>query len=123
MAAGLADECEVQLSYSIGMARPVSIQVETFGTSKIPEREIKALLEKHFDFRLAGIIKQFNLRFLPSLSKEGFYKQLATYGHVGRTNLGLVPWEETDKIAIFPKTFSFIEAALSRCLFFGLNFG
>lgn len=101
VAAGLADECEVQLSYSIGLARPVSIQVETFGTGKIPDADLQVLLAKHFDFRLAGIIKQFNLRFLPSLSKQGFYKQLATFGHVGRMDLGLVPWEETDKIAIF----------------------
>ena len=100
VAAGLADECEVQLSYSIGLARPVSIQVETFGTGKIADEDIKVLLEKHFDFRLAGIIKQFNLRLLPSLIKGGFYKHLATYGHVGRTDIGLVPWEETDKIAI-----------------------
>ncbi len=100
VAAGLADECEVQLSYSIGLARPVSIQVETFGTGKIPDEDIKVLLEKHFDFRLAGIIKQFNLRFLPALNKEGFYKQLTTYGHVGRTDLALLPWEETNKIGI-----------------------
>ncbi|MDJ0687867.1 MAG: methionine adenosyltransferase [Xenococcaceae cyanobacterium MO_188.B32] len=100
VAADLAEECEVQLSYSIGLARPVSIQVETFGTGKIADEEIKVLLEKHFDFRLAGIIKQFNLRFLPALIKGGFYKQLATYGHVGRTDLGLVPWEETDKITL-----------------------
>ena len=101
VAAGLADECEVQLSYSIGLPRPVSIQVETFGTGKIPDADIQVLLEKYFDFRLAGIIKQFNLRLLPSLSKAGFYKQLATFGHVGRIDLGLVPWEETDKIAVF----------------------
>ena len=100
VAAGLADECEVQLSYSIGLARPVSIQVETFGTGKIADEDIKVLLEKYFDFRLAGIIKQFNLRFLPALIKGGFYKQLTTYGHVGRTDIGLVPWEETDKIAL-----------------------
>lgn len=100
VAAGLAEECEVQLSYSIGLARPVSIQVETFGTGKIPDAEIKVLLEKHFDFRLAGIIKQFNLRFLPALIKGGFYKQLASYGHVGRTDIGLVPWEETDKVEV-----------------------
>ncbi len=100
VAAGLAEECEVQLSYSIGLARPVSIQVETFGTGKIADEDIQVLLKKHFDFRLAGIIKQFNLRFLPSLIKGGFYKQLATYGHVGRIDLGLVPWEETDKISL-----------------------
>jgi S-adenosylmethionine synthetase len=100
VAAGLADECEVQLSYSLGLSRPVSIEVETFGTGKIAEEEIKVLLEKYFDFRLAGIIKQFNLRFLPSLLKGGFYKKLAAYGHVGRTDIGLVPWEETDKAAL-----------------------
>ncbi|GAB4226466.1 MAG: methionine adenosyltransferase [Stanieria sp.] len=100
VAAGLADECEVQLSYSIGLARPVSIQVETFGTGKVPDEEIKHLLQQHFDFRLAGIIKQFNLRFLPALFKGGFYRKLAAYGHVGRMDLGLVPWEETDKIGI-----------------------
>lgn len=98
VAAGLAEECEVQLSYSIGLARPVSIQVETFGTGKIPDEDIQTLLEKHFDFRLAGIIKQFNLRSLSSLIKGGFYKQLAAYGHVGRTDIGLVPWEQTDKV-------------------------
>jgi S-adenosylmethionine synthetase len=100
VAAGLADECEVQLSYSIGLSRPVSIQVETFGTGKILDDEIAVLLEKHFDFRLAGIIKQFNLRFLPNLVKGGFYKRLAAYGHMGRTDLGLVPWEEIDKVPI-----------------------
>jgi S-adenosylmethionine synthetase len=100
VAAGLADECEVQLSYSIGLARPVSIQVETFGTGKISDQEITRLLGQHFDFRLAGIIKQFNLRFLPSLMKGGFYKRLAVYGHVGRIDLGLLPWEETDKIPV-----------------------
>ena len=100
VAAGIADECEVQLSYSIGLARPVSIQVETFGTGKVADEKITRFLEKHFDFRLAGIIKQFNLRFLPSLTKDGFYKQLAAYGHVGRTDVNL-PWEVTDKIDLF----------------------
>jgi S-adenosylmethionine synthetase len=100
VAADLADECEVQLSYSIGLAQPVSIQVETFGTGKIPDAEITALLEKHFDFRLGGIIRQFNLRFLPGLIKGGFYKKLAAYGHVGRTDIALIPWEKTDKIAL-----------------------
>lgn len=100
VAAGIADECEVQLSYSIGLARPVSIQVETFGTGKVADEDIAKLLEQHFDFRLAGIIKQFNLRFLPSLTKDGFYKQLAAYGHVGRIDLNL-PWEVTDKMEIF----------------------
>jgi S-adenosylmethionine synthetase len=100
VAAGLAEECEVQLSYSIGLARPVSVQVETFGTAKIADQEIITLLDKHFDFRLAGIIKAFNLRNLPVLTKGGFYRQLAAYGHVGRTDLPL-PWEETNKVAMF----------------------
>ncbi|RCJ26963.1 methionine adenosyltransferase [Nostoc minutum NIES-26] len=100
VAAKLADECEVQLSYSIGLARPVSVQVETFGTGKISDEEITTLLEKHFDFRLAGIIKQFNLRHLPSLTKGGFYRKLAAYGHVGRADMEL-PWEQIDKISVF----------------------
>ncbi|MEP9410860.1 MAG: methionine adenosyltransferase [Candidatus Brocadia sp.] len=97
VAAGLADECEVQLSYSIGLSRPVSIQVETFGTGKISDDEIARLVERHFDFRLASIIKQFNLRYLPSLVRGGFYKKLAAYGHVGRMDIGL-PWELVDKV-------------------------
>ncbi|MBF2007449.1 MAG: methionine adenosyltransferase domain-containing protein, partial [Chlorogloeopsis fritschii C42_A2020_084] len=99
VAAGLAEECEVQLTYSIGVARPVSIQVETFGTGKISDEKIKTLLEKHFDFRLAGIIKKFNLRLLPTIVKGGFYKKLAVYGHVGRLDLEIVPWEEMDMVA------------------------
>ncbi|MBD2494158.1 methionine adenosyltransferase [Nostoc sp. FACHB-280] len=100
VAAKLADECEVQLSYSIGLSRPVSIQVETFGTGKISDEEITNLLEKHFDFRLAGIIKQFNLRHLPTIHPGGFYRQLAVYGHVGRMDIDL-PWEKTDKVDVF----------------------
>ncbi|PHJ60359.1 S-adenosylmethionine synthetase [Nostoc linckia z18] len=100
VAAKLADECEVQLSYSIGLSRPVSVQVETFGTGKIGDEEITILLEKYFDFRLAGIIKQFNLRHLPSLNKGCFYRKLAAYGHVGRMDLEL-PWEKLDKVDVF----------------------
>jgi S-adenosylmethionine synthetase len=96
VAAGLADQCEVELSYSIGLAGPVSIQVETMGTGKISDDEISALLEKHFDFRLGGIVRQFDLRRLPSLSTGGFYRKLAAYGHFGRTDMDL-PWEATDK--------------------------
>lgn len=96
VAAGLADECEIQLSYSIGLSRPVSIQVETFGTGKVPDNIIADLVEKNFDFRIAGIIKQFQLRRLPSVIKGGFYRKLASYGHVGRMDMGL-PWEVTDK--------------------------
>jgi S-adenosylmethionine synthetase len=97
VAAGLADQCEVQLSYSIGLAGPVSIQVETMGTGKISDDEISALVEKHFDFRLGGIVRQFDLRRLPSLSAGGFYRKLAAYGHFGRTDMDL-PWEATDKV-------------------------
>jgi S-adenosylmethionine synthetase len=97
--AGLADECEVQLSYSIGLARPVSIQVETFGTGKISDDAIAALVEQHFDFRLAAIVKQFSLRHLPSIVKGGFYRKLAAYGHVGRMDIGL-PWELTDRASL-----------------------
>ncbi|MCF2148686.1 methionine adenosyltransferase [Desmonostoc muscorum LEGE 12446] len=100
VAAKLADECEVQLSYSIGLSRPVSVQVETFGTGKIADEEITSLLEKHFDFRLAGIIKEFNLRHLPSLNKGSFYRKLAAYGHVGRIDIE-IPWEKLDKVDVF----------------------
>jgi S-adenosylmethionine synthetase len=100
VAAGLADRCEVQLSYSIGIAAPVSVQVETMGTGKISDDKMSALVEEHFDFRLGGIIKQFNLRKLPSLSKGGFYRKLAAYGHFGRTDMDL-PWEATDKAERF----------------------
>jgi S-adenosylmethionine synthetase len=96
---GLADECEVQLSYTIGMSRPVSIQVETFGTGKVSDDEIALLIEKNFDFRLAAIVRQFNLKYLPSLVKGGFYRKLAAYGHVGRMDIGL-PWELIDKAAV-----------------------
>lgn len=95
VAGDLADECEVQLSYSIGLSRPVSIQVETFGTGKVPDEKISQLIEKHCDFRLAGILRQFKLRRLPSVFKDGFYRKLAVYGHVGREDMEL-PWEETD---------------------------
>lgn len=96
VAAGLADECEVQLSYSIGLSRPVSIQVETFGTGRVPDADISDMIERNFEFRLGGIAKQFSLRHLPSSIKGGFYRKLAVYGHVGRMDIGL-PWEVTDK--------------------------
>lgn len=100
VAAGLATECEVQLSYSIGLARPVSVQVETFGTGRLPDEQIASLLTRECDFRLAGILKQFRLRFLPSTVKGGFYRKLAAYGHVGRMDIGL-PWEVADKAALW----------------------
>ncbi len=97
VAAGLAEECEVQLSYSIGLARPVSIQIRTRRTGAMPDADLSELVKSHFDFRLGGIVKKFNLRKLPSLSKVGFYRRLAAYGHVGRDDLD-VPWEKTDMV-------------------------
>jgi S-adenosylmethionine synthetase len=99
VAAGLAEECEVVLSYSIGSARPVSVDIETFGTGKISETEIRERVKRHFDFRPAAILRQFNLRRLPSTVKGGFYRKLAAYGQVGRMDIGL-PWEMTDKAAL-----------------------
>ena len=96
VAAGLAQECEVLLSYSMGLAKPVSIQARTFGTGTVTDEEITDRIERHFDFRPAAILKAFNLRGLPSLVKGGFYRRLAAYGHVGRMDIGL-PWELTDK--------------------------
>lgn len=98
VAARLADECEVQLTYSIGSSHPVSVQVDTFDTGKLSDREIAGLLEKHFDFRLAAIVREFDLRRLPGRMKGDFYRRLAVYGQVGRTDLDL-PWERIDKVS------------------------
>ncbi len=89
VAAGLADRCEVQLAYAIGVAHPISILVETFGTGKIGDDKIVELIRKHFDLRPAGIIKELELR-------RPIYRQTAAYGHFGRTDVEL-PWEKTDK--------------------------
>lgn len=99
VAAGLAQACEVHLAYSIGISRPVSVQVETFGTGSIPDSEIMARVLAQFDFRPAGIIRAFNLRYQPQLFRAGFYRRLAVYGQVGRMDIGL-PWESTDKAAL-----------------------
>ncbi len=95
VAAHLARECEVQLSYSIGAARPVSLQVNTFGSGKISDAEIADRLRQTVDFRPGAIIRQFDLRDQPRRSQRGFYTQLAAYGHVGRQDIGL-PWEVSD---------------------------
>lgn len=95
VAAGLADKCEIQLAYAIGMAHPVSIMVETFGTAKVDENLIAELIKKHFDLRPAGIIKTLNLR-------RPIYRQTAAYGHFGRTDVDL-PWEKTDKAEVLRK--------------------
>ena len=89
VAAGLADKCEIQLAYAIGVARPVSILVDTFGTGKIDEEQIVNLVEENFELRPAGIIDMLNLR-------HPIYKQTAAYGHFGRDDIDL-PWEHTDK--------------------------
>jgi S-adenosylmethionine synthetase len=89
VAAGLADKCEIQLAYAIGVARPVSISVDTFGTGKVSEDKLVELIRNHFDLRPAGIIKALDLR-------RPIYRQTAAYGHFGRTDIDL-PWERTDK--------------------------
>ncbi len=95
VAAGLADKCEVQLAYSIGVAKPVSIYVETFGTAKIPEEKISALAEKHFPVKPADIIAQLNL-------KRPIYRKTAAYGHFGREDPDFT-WERTDKAELLRK--------------------
>jgi S-adenosylmethionine synthetase len=89
VAAGLADRAEVQLAYAIGVAKPVSIMVDTFGTGKVDDRTLEELVQKNFDLRPAGIIKMLDLR-------RPIYAQTAAYGHFGRTDVDL-PWEHTDK--------------------------
>ena len=89
VAAGLADRCEIQLSYAIGVARPTSINVDTFGTGKLSDTKLVELIRENFDLRPAGIIRMLDLR-------RPIYKQTAAYGHFGRTDLDL-PWEKTDK--------------------------
>jgi S-adenosylmethionine synthetase len=96
VAAGLAEKCEVQLSYAIGVARPVSIFVDTFGTGKVDDEILLELVKEHFELRPLGIIHTFNLRNLPSERGGRFYQDIAAYGHLGRTDLDL-PWERTDK--------------------------
>lgn len=94
--AGLADKCEIQLSYAIGVAKPISILVDTFGTGKISDDEISALVDKNFDLRPSAIIKNFDLTNLPAKNGGKFYQKLASYGHVGRVDFD-VPWERVDK--------------------------
>ena len=89
VAAGLADKCEIQLSYAIGVAHPTSIMVDTFGTGKLADEKIAELVEQNFDFRPAAIIRDLDLR-------RPIYRQTAAYGHFGRTDIDL-PWEHTDK--------------------------
>jgi len=95
VAAGLADACEIGLAYAIGVPRPLSICVDTFGTGKVADGLIEDLIKKHFDLRPAAIIKDLDL-------KRPIYRQLSAYGHFGRADLDL-PWEQTDKKEILAK--------------------
>ena len=92
VAAGLADKCEIQLAYAIGVAHPTSIMVDTFGTGKLSDEKLVEIIREHFDLRPAGIIKMLDLR-------RPIYKQTAAYGHFGRTDLDL-PWEKLDKVDV-----------------------
>ena len=98
VAAGLADKCEVQVSYAIGVARPVSVMLETFGTGKVDEEKLLKVVPELFELRPAGIIQTFNLRGLPGERGGRFFQDVAAYGHFGRNDLDL-PWEKTDKVA------------------------
>lgn len=89
VAAGLAEKCEIQLSYAIGVAAPTSVRVDTFGTGKLSDTKLVEIVRENFDLRPAGIIKALNLR-------QPIYKQTAAYGHFGRNDLNL-PWEKTDR--------------------------
>ena len=108
VAAGLADRVELQVSYAIGVAQPISLMVETYGTGKISDEEILRLVRKHFDLRPAGIIKALDLR-------RPIYRQTAAYGHFGRLDIEL-PWERTDKAALLRQEagLASAEPALSR---------
>ena len=103
VAAGLARKCEVQLSYAIGVAQPVSILIETFDTATISEDKLLELVKANFDLRPAGIIQMLELSTLPSQREGRFYQEVAAYGHFGRTDLDL-PWERTDKAAILKES-------------------
>lgn len=95
VAAGLADKCEIQLSYAIGVARPTSVMVETFGTGKVSDEKLVDIVRENFDLRPAGIIQMLNLR-------RPIYKQTAAYGHFGRNDLEL-PWEKVDKVEVLKR--------------------
>jgi len=111
VAAGLAEKCEVQLSYAIGVARPVSILVETFGTGTVDDDRLFDLVKDHFELRPAGIIETFGLTTIPAERGGRFYQDVAAYGHMGRDDLDL-PWEKTDKAALLKETVSLLGAAV-----------
>ena len=93
VAAGLAEKCEIELAYAIGVSRPVSVLVDTFGTGKVSDEALSEIVQRNFDLRPNAIIKQFDLRNLPAKHGGRFYSRLAAYGHIGRTDFP-VPWEE-----------------------------
>jgi S-adenosylmethionine synthetase len=97
IAAGLAQRCEVQICYSVGLSRPVSVIADTFGTGRLPDPELARRLERSFDFRPAGIVQRFGLRSLPARRDGVFYRNLAAYGQVGRDDLDL-PWERLEQV-------------------------
>ena len=105
VAAGLADKCEIQLSYAIGVAHPTSIMVDTFGTGKLSNEKFVEIIRENFDLRPAGIIKMLDLR-------RPIYKQTAAYGHFGRNDID-VPWEKTDKVDVLAK---YAGAATAECI-------
>lgn len=97
VAAGLAEQCQIQLAYAIGVAEPVSIMLDTFGTGKLSDEEITRLVRKTFDFRPAAIIRDLDLR-------KPQYRRLAAYGHIGRIDLDPLPaWERTDRAETLAK--------------------
>ncbi len=98
VAAGLAEKCEIELAYAIGVSRPVSVLVDTFGTGKVSDEALSEIVQRNFDLRPNAIIKQFDLRNLPAKNGGRFYSKLAAYGHIGRTDF-VVPWEETQMAA------------------------
>ena len=95
MAAGIAEKCEIQLSYAIGVAWPTSVRIDTFGTGKLPEEQLVDIIFDNFDLRPAGIIKMLDLR-------RPIYMQTAAYGHFGRHDID-VPWEKLDKVEALKK--------------------
>lgn len=95
VAAGLAEKCEIQLSYAIGVAQPTSVMVDTFGTGKLSDEKLVEIVRENFDLRPAGIIKMLDLR-------RPIYRQTAAYGHFGRADLNL-PWEAVDKVETLKK--------------------
>jgi S-adenosylmethionine synthetase len=104
VAAGLADRCEVQVAYAIGVAHPVSVMIETFGSEHMPERSIEQLVREHFDLRPAAILKNLDLR-------RAIYRKTAAYGHFGRDEHDFT-WEKTDKAAALREAAGFKEEAL-----------